>query len=104
MSKEATKQKEGKPKFANPFRTTIRDAVQLHTVRVGEGAIKPEEAITREITLANGAVYEMTLRRIKPSQNVNVGAFDFPRQPRERKGINLVGGREISRKPTSSNP
>jgi len=81
-------------KFANPYRNFVRDVVTLHTVRVGEGAIKPNEPVTKEITLANGAAYEISVHRTRASQNVDIGAFEFPRGIRKGRA---TGGKELSR-------
>ena len=73
MAEKKTK----KRKFRNPLRSFVKVMVTLHTVRVGEGAIEPSETVEREIELANGAKYALSIRRISASTNKDVGAFEF---------------------------
>lgn len=70
-------------KVRNPFRNLIRSMVALHTMRVGEGAIEPAESVEKEIELANGAVYQISVTRVKASQDKKKDAWDFP--PKEKK-------------------
>lgn len=75
--------RERKKKFRNPYRALIRSMVALHTMRVGEGAIKADETVAKTIELANGSKYEIVVRRVSASTNKDVGAFDF--EPLEKK-------------------
>lgn len=65
-------------KTRNPYRGTLKNMTALHTMRVGEGSIKPDEAVTKTIVLANGAEYEVSVRRTKASQDKTKGGWDFP--------------------------
>lgn len=84
----------------NPFRNTTRDALAHHMMSAGSGAIDPlttqkgkkdgevivtrSGTITKQVTLNNGAVYEITVQQIEPAKN-KADPFGFTRERKARK-------------------
>ena len=67
----------------NPHKNVVRDLVALHTMSVGMGAIQPEGTVEKEIVLANGSKFSVTVKRIESATSAT-DPWGFTREKKAR--------------------